>query len=67
MAGPGGRVGRDGAQRAYQDAVAQGKLPPLPVWAGEAVDLITDLPSAGELVVALAAQAEEVLARAGKR
>jgi nitronate monooxygenase len=32
------------AQRAYQEDVARGEVPPLPVWAGEAVDLITDLP-----------------------
>ena len=57
----------DDAKRAYQDGVARGDLHPLPVWAGEAVDLITDLPSAADLVVALAAQAEEVLARAGTR
>ncbi|MFG1706981.1 nitronate monooxygenase [Nonomuraea sp. M3C6] len=54
------------AKRAYQDAVARGDLPPLPVWAGEAVDLITDLPSAAELVATLAAQAEDALARAGR-
>ncbi|WP_307729816.1 NAD(P)H-dependent flavin oxidoreductase [Acrocarpospora macrocephala] len=55
------------AKRAYQDAVARGDLPPLPVWAGEAVDLITDLPSATDLVATLAAQAEDALARAGRR
>jgi nitronate monooxygenase len=42
-------------------------LPPLPVWAGESVDLITDLPAAEGLVGVLAAQAEEALARAGRR
>jgi nitronate monooxygenase len=47
--------------------VARGDLPPLPVWASEAVDLITDVPSAAELVGVLAAQAEDALARAGRR
>lgn len=54
------------AQRAYQDDVARGEVPPLPVWAGEAVDLITDLPHAADLVTTLAAQAEDALARAGR-
>ena len=53
------------AKRAYQDGVAAGDLPPLPVWASEAIDLITDLPFASDLVGALAAQAEDALARAG--
>ncbi|MFC7262737.1 NAD(P)H-dependent flavin oxidoreductase [Streptomyces lutosisoli] len=54
------------AQRAYQDDVARGEVPPLPVWAGEAVDLITDLPHAADLVAALGAQAEDALTRAGR-
>ena len=53
------------AQRAYRDGVARGDLPPLPVWASEAIDLINDLPSAADLVGLLAAQAEDALARAG--
>ena len=56
-----------GARQAYQEGVARGELPPLPVWAGEAVDLIGDLPSAAELTGVLAAQAEDALARAGRR
>ncbi|GAA4057573.1 NAD(P)H-dependent flavin oxidoreductase [Nonomuraea soli] len=52
------------ARQDYQDDVARGAIPPLPVWAGEAVDLIADVPSARDLVVAMAAQAEESLARA---
>ncbi|GAA4557085.1 NAD(P)H-dependent flavin oxidoreductase [Planotetraspora kaengkrachanensis] len=55
------------ARQAYQDDVARGAVPPLPVWAGEAVDLITDLPSAEELVAAMAAQAQDALTRAGRR
>lgn len=54
------------ARQAYQDGVARGEIPALPVWAGEAVDLINDLPSAADLVGALAAQAEDALARAGR-
>ncbi len=56
-----------GARRAYQDGIARGDLPPEPVWASEAVDLINDLPSASDLVGILAAQAEQALARAGRR
>lgn len=54
----------DTAKAAYRDGVASGNLPPLPVWAGEAVDLITDAPSAAELVGILIEQAENALARA---
>lgn len=57
----------DDARQAYQADVSRGRIPPLPVWAGEAVDLITDLPPAVELVEGLAARAEEALARAGGR
>jgi nitronate monooxygenase len=53
------------AKRAYREGVARGELPPLPVWASEAIDLIDDLPSAAALVAALATQAEHALARAG--
>ena len=51
------------AQRDYQDDLARGVIPALPVWAGEGVDLIKDVPSAADLVAALAAEAEEVLRR----
>lgn len=56
-----------GAKEAYRAAVARGELPPLPVWAGESVDLIDDLPPAADLVAVLAAEAERALARAGGR
>ncbi|MEY9989169.1 nitronate monooxygenase [Streptomyces sp. V4I8] len=56
-----------GDSQARQDDVAQGVIPPLPVWAGEGVDLITDLPSAADLVTTLAAQAEDALTWAGRR
>jgi len=54
------------AQQNYQNDVARGEVPPLPVWAGEAVDLITDLPPAADLVATLATQAEDALTRAGR-
>jgi nitronate monooxygenase len=54
------------AQHAYQAGVARGDVPPLPVWASESIDLITDLPPAADLVGTLAAQAEYALARAGR-
>ena len=46
--------------------VRRGVVPPLPVRAGEAVDLITDLPSAADLVPALAAGGRECIG-AGER
>ncbi|MET7456750.1 nitronate monooxygenase [Streptomyces sp. NPDC005574] len=52
------------ARQAYQDAVASGSIPDLPRWAGEAVDLVADLPPAATLVALLAAQAETALDRA---
>jgi nitronate monooxygenase len=55
------------AQRAYHEAVARGDLPPVPVWASEAIDLITDLRPAADLVGELASQAEEALVRVGVR
>lgn len=54
------------AKQAYQDGVRRGELPPDPIWASEAIDLINDLPSATDLVRSLATQAEDVLARAGR-
>ncbi len=54
------------ARQEYRDDVARGAVPPLPIWAGEGIDLITDLPSAADLVGTLAAQAEHALARAGR-
>ncbi|MGW0962015.1 NAD(P)H-dependent flavin oxidoreductase [Streptomyces gelaticus] len=54
------------ARRAYQADVARGEVPPLPVWAGEGVDLVDDVPSAAGLVAALASQAEDALTRAGR-
>ena len=56
-----------GGGQDYQHDIARGAIPPQPVWAGEAIDLITDLPSAVDLVTTLVAQAENALARAGGR
>jgi nitronate monooxygenase len=53
------------AKRDYRNDVARGAIPPIPVWAGEAIDLITDKLPAAELVARLANQAEDALARAG--
>lgn len=53
------------ARREYQDGVARGELPGEPVWASQAIGLITDLPPAAGLVEALAAQAADALAAAG--
>lgn len=51
------------ARRDYTDALAAGTQSP-PVWAGQGLDLITDLPTAADLVGVLAAQAEEAVRRA---
>lgn len=51
------------AGRACREAAARGDLHVAPVWAGEAVGLITDVRPAGELVAALAGEAEEALDR----
>lgn len=54
------------ARQAFRDGVASGELSP-PMWASQAIGLIADLPPAADLVAALAAQAEDALARAGGR
>jgi nitronate monooxygenase len=51
------------ARRLYQERVAAGEFPRNPVWASEAIDLITDVRLAADLVGDLAAEAEETLAR----
>jgi nitronate monooxygenase len=56
-----GSAARQDCERAYQEAVARGELPPDPVWAGEAIDLVTEVTPAADLVALLAAQAESVL------
>ena len=54
------------AKAAYQVGVERGELLPLPAWASEAADLIRELSPAAELVERLSAEAEEVLASAGR-
>jgi nitronate monooxygenase len=51
------------AKQAYRDAIAAGDLPPEPVWASQAIDLITELSPAADLVAGLSAEAEQTLAR----
>jgi nitronate monooxygenase len=51
------------AKSDYQRGVASGALPPEPVWASQAIDLITDLPPAAEVIAGLAGQAEDALTR----
>ena len=51
------------ARLAYQAAVAAGSLTPEPVWASEAIDLITGPSSAAEIVTDLVAGAQLALAR----
>jgi nitronate monooxygenase len=57
----------DGAIHGYQDATAGGDIGVVPVWAGEAIGLITSVASAAELVTLIASEAEAALGRAGKR
>ena len=52
-------------QQAYRAAAARGDLDVVPVWAGEALDLITSVGSAADIVADLAAEAERALASAG--
>jgi nitronate monooxygenase len=55
------------ARQAYRDSVERGELLPDPVWASEAIDLISGVTPAADLVGELAVQAEEALARAAGR
>jgi nitronate monooxygenase len=55
------------ARNEYRDAVNSGRFPPQPIWASQAVNLITDAPSAAEVVGALTAGAEEALAGSLRR
>ena len=53
----------DDAKREYRQGVESGALPREPVWASEAIDLITDVRPAADLVADLAAEAAAALAR----
>jgi nitronate monooxygenase len=52
------------AQQGYRDAAARNDLDVMPVWVGQAVDLITTVEPAEDLVAAVAVEAELALARA---
>jgi nitronate monooxygenase len=51
------------AKRAYREGIERGELPRDPVWASEAIDLITELRPAADIVGDLAAEAAATLAR----
>ncbi len=55
----------DEAKAAYRAAAARGDVGVVPIWASEAIDLITDISSASALVELLAKETEEALVRAG--
>lgn len=58
-------LARDEDARArFREAVGRGDLSAVPVWASEAIDLITSVSPAADLVAQLAADAETALARA---
>jgi nitronate monooxygenase len=52
------------AKAGYRRGVASGELPRQPVWASQAIDLITGLRPAADVVDDIAAQAQDALARA---
>jgi nitronate monooxygenase len=56
-------AGSEAARQAYREAIAAGTIPPVPVWASQAIDLVTDLMPAADLVRRLAAETEDALAR----
>jgi nitronate monooxygenase len=57
-------LGDEAARADYREAAARADLDAVPVWVGQAVDLITTIEPAGDLVAAIAAEAELALARA---
>jgi nitronate monooxygenase len=52
--------------RAFQEAVSKGNFETAMVWAGEAVDLITEVANAGELVRSISMEAESNLRHASE-
>jgi nitronate monooxygenase len=58
-------AGDEDARREYRQAMRAGDMDAVPVWAGEALDLITGVLPAADLVALLAAEAEAAIARAG--
>ena len=58
---------RDEESKAYyREAAGRGDIEVIPVWASEAIDLITEVVPAAELVGILTAETEEALLRAGQ-
>jgi len=57
----------DATKAAYRAGVERGDLDYLPIWAGEAVDMITGAESAAALVGIIARGAEQAIATAGGR
>jgi nitronate monooxygenase len=57
----------DATKAAYRDGVDRGDLDYVPIWAGEAVDLISGRDSAAALVGRIARDAEHAIATAGGR
>lgn len=57
----------DATKTAFRDGVSRGDLDYLPIWAGEAVDLITAQDSAAALVGRIARDAERAITTAGGR
>jgi nitronate monooxygenase len=55
----------EGALAEYRAAADRGDRDYLPIWAGEAVDLVNELDSASAVVARIAAQAEDVITAAG--
>jgi len=51
------------ARERFGESVARGDMSVVPVWASEAIDLITDVAPAAEIVARLSADAETALAR----
>ena len=56
----------DATKAAYRDGVDRGDLDYVPIWAGEAVDLISGQDSAAALVGRIARDAEHAIATAGR-
>lgn len=55
----------DAARAAFHDGVERGDLDYVPIWAGEALDLVTEQDSAAPLVGRIAREAEEAIAAVG--
>ena len=54
------------ARASYLRAVDQGDLDAVPIWAGEAIDLVTELVPAADLVEQLAAATEAASLKAAR-